>query len=292
MGNMDWLNMQWITTYWLPLLISLVIGFILGWLLLGISPRRKAAALEAQLADLEGKARKTERDLGDARKQSDTLKAAVATSETKLNDVSKQLATAQADVAKLNEDKAAADADLQSRNIEAADYKMQLALLQDQYDKARSSTAAEIESLRSQLSAANAQVADLSSARSTAEAELNAVRGNSVNVMESLSNKDAALNEAYTRAVNLQRVLEDREAAVTAAQNELSNLKIEVNALNAVKAELEDRLQRARGDVAGEMAVLTGTMIKMKEEQLTTANARIVELQNEINALRSSQAAG
>ncbi|MBK8048994.1 MAG: hypothetical protein IPK16_18885 [Anaerolineales bacterium] len=284
--------MQWITTYWLPLLLSLVIGFILGWLLLGISPRRKAAALEAQLADLEGKARKTERDLGDARKQGDTLKAAVATSETKLNDVSKQLATAQADVAKLNEDKAAADADLQSRNIEAADYKMQLALLQDQYDKARSSTAAEIESLRSQLSAANAQVADLSSARSTAEAELNAVRGNSVNVMESLSNKDAALNEAYTRAVNLQRVLEDREAAVTAAQNELSNLKIEVNALNAVKAELEDRLQRARGDVAGEMAVLTGTMIKMKEEQLTSANARIVELQNEINALRSSQAAG
>lgn len=292
MGNMDWLNMQWITTYWLPLLISLVIGFILGWLLLGISPRRKAAALEAQLADLEGKARKTERDLGDARKQGDTLKAAVATSETKLNDVSKQLATVQADVAKLNEDKAAADADLQSRNIEAADYKMQLALLQDQYDKARSSTAAELESLRSQLSAANAQVADLSSARSTAEAELNAVRGNSVNVMESLSNKDAALNEAYTRAVNLQRVLEDREAAVTTAQNELSNLKIEVNALNAVKAELEDRLQRARGDVAGEMAVLTGTMIKMKEEQLTSANARIVELQNEINALRSSQAAG
>jgi len=289
---MDWLNMQWVSTYWMPLVIALVLGFILGWLLTGLSPRRKNGEYEAQLAELESKSRKTERDLVDTRKQLDSAKAAAASTESTLGDVRKQLTGAQADLQRLGDEKAAMEADVQSSNIELADLKMQLALLQDQFDKTKSSGVAEIDQLRSNLAAVTSQLAELTMDRDSIAAELAAVRTNSDSALHSLSTKDAALNEAYQRAVNLQRALEDREASFTAAQAELSSLRTDVAALNSIKAELENRLQSARGDVAGEMAVLTSTMIKMKEDQVTTANARIAELMSELNTLKSNQAAG
>lgn len=289
---MDWLNMQWVSTYWMPLVIALVIGFILGWLLTGLSPRRKNGEYEAQLAELESKSKKTERDLTDARKQLDSAKAATASTESTLGEVRKQLSSAQADAQRLTDEKAAMEADVQSSNIELADLKMQLALLQDQFDKTKSGTAAEIDQLRSNLAAATSQVAALSAERDGTAAELATVKNSSDSALHSLSTKDAALNEAYQRAVNLQRALEDREASFTAAQAELTSLRTDVSALNSIKAELENRLQSARGDVAGEMAVLTSTMIKMKEDQLSTANARIAELMSELNTLKSNQAAG
>jgi chromosome segregation ATPase len=290
--DMSWLNMQWITTYWLPLLISLVLGFILGWLLTGLSPRRRNAEYEAQLADLESKARRTERELTDSRKQVDNFKSSLLTTENTLSDVRQQLGTAQADVQRLGDEKAQLENDIQSRNIETADLKMQMALLNDQFDKTRSVGLSEIDLVRGELDAVNAQLAEVTADRDSVAAEYAAVRGNSETALQALSNKDAALNEAYQRAVNLQRALEDREAVVTTTTTELSSLRTEVAALNSIRAELEDRLQKARGDVAGEMAVLTSTMIKLKEDQLITANARLAELTNELNALKSNQAAG
>jgi chromosome segregation protein len=277
---------------WPALLVSLIIGFILGWLLLGISPRRKNKAFEAQIAEMESKTRKTEKDLSDARKQGDAAKATAAATDNTLGEVRKQLTDAQSGLQTLTDEKAAADADLQSRNIEVADLKMQLALLQDQFDKTRVADNSDLNALRGSVEAANAQIAELTTTRDSALADLTALRTSSENALKSLSSKDAALNEAYQRAVNLQRALEDREAALNAAQHELSTLKIDVSALGSIKNELEERLQRARGDVAGEMAVLTSTMIKLKEDQLTTANARITELMRELDASRTAQAAG
>jgi chromosome segregation ATPase len=176
---------------------------------------------------------------------------------------------------------------------------MQLALLQDQFDKAKSSDAADVETLRSGLDTRVAEIAELTAARDGAlaerdqtAAELASVRSSSDEVMKSLASKDAALNESYQRVVNLQRVLEDRDATLAAAQAELSAVRTDVASLNSMKAELEDRLQKVRGDVAGEMAVLTSTMVKLKEEQLATANARIAELMHELNAQKASQAVG
>jgi chromosome segregation ATPase len=296
---MDWLNVEWISTYWMPLLITLVLGFILGWLLTGISPRRKNAAYEAQIADLESRTRKSERELTDARKQADQFKGSLATTEGTLNDVRSQLSTAEANLQKVSEERAGFEADVQSRNIEVADLKMQLALLQDQFDKTRSSGAADSEALRSDLETRVAEIAALTAARDSAlaerdqaSAELANARSSSEEVMKSLGSKDAALNESYQRVVNLQRVLEDRDAALAAAQAELSAVRTDVASLNSMKAELEDRLQKVRGDVAGEMAVLTSTMVKLKEEQLATANARIAELMHELNDQKASQAVG
>jgi len=294
--DMSWLNMQWITTYWLPLLISLILGFILGWLLTGLAPRRRNAEYEAQLADLESKSRRTERELTDARKQVEGLKSSMLTTENTLSntlsDVRQQLSGAQADVQRLSDEKAQMENEIQSRNIESADLKMQLALLNDQFDKTRSAGLSEGDLMRGELDALNVQLAQVTADRDHIAAEHAAVRSNSETALQALSSKDAALNEAYQRAVNLQRALEDRESVVATTSAELSSLRAEVAALTSIRNELEERLQKARGDVAGEMAVLTSTMIKMKEDQLITANARIAELMNELNALKSNQAAG
>jgi chromosome segregation ATPase len=289
---MDWLNMTWITTYWLPLLLALVIGFILGWLLTGLSPRRKNAAYEAQIADMESRTRKTERDLTDARKQVDGFKSTVAAGETTVNDLKSKLSAAEAEAARLGDERAGFETELQSRTIELADLKMQLALVNDQFDKTRFTAGSEMDSLHADLDTRTQQIAALTSERDAAVAELATVRSNSEDALKSLSSKDAALNESYTRAVNLQRALEDRDGQLVSAQAELSNLRTDVAALNSIKAELEDRLQKARGDVAGEMAVLTSTMIKLKEEQLAAANARVAELTNALNAQKANQAAG
>ena len=289
---MEWLSMAWISANWMPLLVALVLGFILGWLLTGLSPRRKNSAYEAQIVDLESRSRKSERELTDARKEADRLKNAVAAGENSLGDVRTKLSAAQIDLQTLGEEKSTFEADVQSRNIEVADLKMQLALLQDQFEKSKGGAAAEVDSLRSTMQARLDEIAALATERDALSAEVASVRSAAEQALQSLSSKDAALNESYQRVVNLQRVLEDRDAALAGAQSELTTLRTDVTSLNNIKAELEDRLQKARGDVAGEMAVLTSTMIKMKEDQLTMANVRIAELMNELNATKAGQAVG
>jgi chromosome segregation ATPase len=289
---MEWLSMAWISANWMPLLVTLLLGFILGWLLTGLSPRRKNSAYEAQIADLESRSRKSERELTDSRKEVDRLKSAVVAGENSLGDVRSKLTATQAELQSVGEEKSTFEADVQSRNIEVADLKMQLALLQDQYDKTKSSAAAEAESLHAAIQARLADISSLSAERDALSAEVASVRVAADQALHSLSSKDAALNESYQRVVNLQRVLEDRDAALAGAQSELGTLRTDVSSLNNIKAELEDRLQKARGNVAGEMAVLTSTMIKMKEDQLTMANVRIAELTNELNATKAGQAVG
>lgn len=314
---MEWLNMTWISANWVPLVVALVLGFILGWLLTGLAPRRKNTAYEAQIADLENRSRKTERELTDARKESDRLKTSVSAGENSLTDLRSKLSAAEADLHKLGEERSAFEADVQGRNIEVADLKMQLALLGDQLEKSKAGAGAEADGLRVNLQARSDEAgrltaerdslvaerdnltverdkltAELTAERERLTAEIAAAKGTADQAMQSISAKDAALNEAYQRVVNLQRVLEDRDAALAASQSELTTLRSDVTALNNMKAELEDRLQKVRGDVAGEMAVLTSTMIKMKEEQISLANVRIAELTNEINTAKIAQAVG
>jgi len=289
---MDWMNMQWVTENWMPLLIVLVIGFVLGWLLTGLSPRRKNADYAAQIADMQTKSRRTERDLVDARKQMDSLKSDVVDGQTTSDNLRRQLATAQEQVNTLSEQKDSIDADLQSRTIELADAKMQLAMLHDQLDRAQSTVSNEIEDVRARYEAAVAENTSMRNALDVAQAQLSKVEANANSATETAAAREIALNEAYQRAVNLQRVVEDRERTLVETQVELDKANASVSALTASKTELEDRLQRARGDVASEMAALTSTMIKMKDDALSSANARIAELTKQLNELQSKQAAG
>lgn len=289
---MDWMSVQWITTYWMPLLIAVVIGFILGWLLTGLSPRRKNAEYEAQLADLQSKSRRTERELSDAKKQADTLKGDVARAASAADDLRQQVSALQEQLKSALEQKDALEADLQTRNIELADARMQLAMLQDQGERVQSASAAELEELRSRYEAAVHENSQMREALDASQARVAAIADEATTAVESAKAREIALNEAYQRAVNLQRLLEDRERALIDTQAELESARTMVTALTASKAELEDRLQKARGEVASEMAALTSTMIKMKDDSLTAANQRIAELTKLVNELQSKQAVG
>ncbi len=289
---MEWMNMQWITTYWMPLAIAVVIGFILGWLLTGLSPRRRNAEYEAQIADMQAKSRRTERDLSEARKQIDALKSDLARAGNERDDLSKQLSAVQDELQAVALQREGLDADLQTRNIEVADAKMQLAMLQDQFDRAQSSAANELEDLRARYEAAVAEISQMREAFDAAQSRLAALEVEAGASAESARAREVALNEAYQRAVSLQRLLEDRERELIDAQTELESAKATIEALSAAKMELDDRLQKARGDVASEMATLTSTMIKMKDDALVAANVRIAELTKQVNELQSKQAVG
>jgi chromosome segregation ATPase len=289
---MDWMSVQWITTYWMPLLIAVVIGFILGWLLTGLSPRRKNAEYEAQLADLQSKSRRTERDLSDAKKQADTLKSDVSRAASTADDLRQQLSAVQEQLQAAVEQKESIDADLQTRNIELADAKMQLAMLQDQGERAQSASAAELEDLRARYEAAVHENSQMREALDVSQVRVSAIAEEATAAVESAKAREIALNEAYQRAVNLQRLVEDRERTLIDTQAELESAKTKVTALTASKTELEDKLQKARGDVASEMATLTSTMIKMKDDSLTAANMRVAELTKLVNELQSKQAVG
>ena len=289
---MDWMSVQWITTYWMPLLIAVVIGFILGWLFTGLSPRRKNAEYEAQLADLQSKSRRTERDLSDAKKQADTLKGDVSRAAGTADDLRQQLSAVQEQLQVAVEQKESSEADLQTRNIELADAKMQLAMLQDQGDRAQSASAAELEDLRARYEAAVHENSQMREALDASQARVSAIADEATTAVESARAREIALNEAYQRAVNLQRLVEDRERTLIDTQAELESAKTMVTALAASKTELEDKLQKARGDVASEMAALTSTMIKMKDDSLTAANMRVAELTKLVNELQSKQAFG
>jgi hypothetical protein len=129
--------------------------------------------------------------------------------------------------------------------------------------------------------ASNAAVADISQSY--------AAVAQSPDMSGMLTNKDIALTEAYARATTLQAELDRNDAMLRLRQVDLEAARAELAAANASRHELEMRLIRAREDVASELAVLASTMIKMKDDALLRADARIATLTSEIESLRSAR---
>jgi hypothetical protein len=105
-----------------------------------------------------------------------------------------------------------------------------------------------------------------------------------------LTNKEVALNEAYLRAVKLQRGLMEHQSLLAETQTELAEARRNVASLSHINTDLDNKLQNARGEVAGELALLTSTMLRMKEESLNQANQRIAALTAELDAMRAGKA--
>ncbi|MCS6824977.1 MAG: hypothetical protein NZ553_00030 [Caldilinea sp.] len=289
---MDWMNLQWIIAYWMPLLIAVVVGLILGWLLIGLPAQRRNAELEERLAEHQSKNRRTERELMDARREIETLNREMSSVAAERDELRKRLSAAQEEVKASAERIEGLQADLQSRSIEVADVKMQLAMLHDRLDRAQSNAAHELEELRAQYEATVLENKQLREALDAMQFKLSALEAEAGVSAENERAREAALNEAHQRAVNLQNLLEESERGRAELQAQLDSAKATVAALSATKADLEDRLQKARGDVASEMAALTSTMIKMKDEELLAANARIAELTRQLHELQAKQAVG
>lgn len=255
---MPWLSFDWIALNWTPLLITLAIGFVLGWLFTGAPAGRRARELEAATIDLDARARKADRDLAESRKESEARQARLLA------------ATADVDAARSR------TGDLETRIEQLGAEKQTLEEVVAEAAHALGVARAELEA----QAAANPSDAAL--------AEEFAAVARTPEALLSPSHKDIALDEAFGRAATLQHELGERDAILSMRQAELELLKSELLTSNAARRELEARLVRAREDVAAELAVFASTMIKMKDDALQRAEARNAALTTEVESLRQA----
>ncbi len=307
---MYWLNMNWIVENWVPLLVALVLGYLIGWLLTGMSPARRVRELEARNADLEGKQRKNDRELADARSDNTKTKGSLTTALADLEAERTKAKGLEAKVAALEEaaEEPAAAASDDARDLAAGD-------AGDTGDTLDAGDSDDFESNEEVLLAE----AVLQALEKAVDGEMAGAEGNDAaaltrqpaavalapdQIAESFSAvartpaaietdkaREIALTEAYSRAARLQEELEQRDKVLSMRQAELESVKAELLTSNAARHELDNRLVRAREDVASELAVLASTMIKMKDEALTRAEARIAALNLELDALRAEAVA-
>lgn len=270
---MYWLDLNWIIPNWMPLVAALLLGFILGWLLTGMSPARRARELEERVSEVETKHRKSERDAGDLRRQVEPLNARVASLQADADTAAKRVTELTAQATKLTEEKAALEASLAE----------QAAALAAESDRLVENTYAT--DLEGDLEEGFAQ--------RTAAVEVPDVAASFAGVAQTLAPpsydpREVALSEAYARAAALQRELDEQTKLLASRSAQLDERDAELVAANAVRKELETRLLRAREDVASELAMLASTMIKMKDDALARADSRIVALKSELETLRST----
>lgn len=269
----------WLALNWQPLLIGGILGLIIGWLVTYFPMRGRSQRAEASIASLNTKVAAAEKATKEAEAKAQDLESDLSVQKSRYNTAQSQIASLQGDLEAVTGQKDAIDASLleRSRELELvkADNAKMLegqAALQASYD----TLAAEDAATRVTL---DGVVADLAIAREQ-EAE----------ALESLANKEVALNEAYLRAVRLQRELMEHQSLLADTQTELAEARRNVTALSGINSDLDNKLQNARGDVAGELALLTSTMLRMKEEALNQANHRIAALTAELEAMRAGKA--
>jgi chromosome segregation ATPase len=293
----------WLAAYWLPTLILLAIGFILGWLIIGRPARKRADTAEYSAVDLQSKLRDSDRALSDSREQEqrlqnnlDATKASLAQSASQLSaaqaqvaQTSSDLTAAQAQVAQTSSDLAAAQQTVADRDSELAELKLQLTSLRMSVQQAQDSFTNVLEPLQGKAAALATENQSLQAHVEGISADLAAARAEIESLNQILTSKDTALTEAYARAVRLQRDLSEQQSQFSSTQSELVALKRNLATLTATNRDLETRLQDARGEVANELAVLTSTMLRAKDEQLAKSNAAVEGLYAQLNELRSAK---
>lgn len=288
---------------YVPYVVAAVGGLFVGWLLTWWVGRRRNEQYEAQIYDLQSRQKTAERALAEAREQGEELQTKLTASQNSLSEAGNKLSALESEHQTLQDEKAALATSLEERTNELSDLNDQYSQLQQAHEQAQQTAAEENTLLQASVDAAQVenqaleeQLADVSAQNQTLTEQLEATRGqldqlvsNLEAVKATLNRKDVALNEAYGRVGLLQRDLDEREVGLLATQAELAATREELAAATVEKSELEDRLHRARGDVAGEMALVTSTMLKRKDDALRQANARISALSHELEALKSAQ---
>jgi chromosome segregation ATPase len=268
----------WLSTYWQPLLIGAVIGLILGWLVFYLPMRGRVKRHEAESADLYSKLATSDKAVKEARQQADDAKTDLQAQQVRFNSVQGQVAALQADLEATRSQKDALDASFMERSS-------QMDQLQGLNEQLRSDYAGLFGQFEQAQQERDAYKASLESTT----VDLGAARNDLAVSADALANKEVALNEAYLRAVKLQRELMEHQSLLAATQSELAELRRDVVSLSSLNTEMESKLQNARGDVAGELALLTSTMLRMKEESLNQANHRIAALTAELDAMRAGK---
>lgn len=303
-----WLSVDFVVANWQPLLVTLILGYIVGWLITGIPNKRHANEAEDRASSLDARLRKSERELTDVRREGESAKSRLAIAQTDLD-------TAQARIHELE------TPPVEESVAEVEDRLAEVAIV-----AASDDTAVAEETLGDDSAAALATVAAIAVATPDEDETMTmlipALAGEPAVVEEpavvdvpedmdvdqetvdafgavartpdlsTLPNaKDIALNEAYARATALQAELASADVTLKARAAELDAARSDLAVANAARNELETRLVRAREDVASELAILASTMIKMKDDALARADARIATLTAEADTLRAAQKA-
>jgi len=71
------------------------------------------------------------------------------------------------------------------------------------------------------------------------------------------------------------------------SQQELAALQTQVSSLRTNNSDLETKLQQVRGEVAGELAILSSTLLRMKEDALAESQGQIAALKAELEAAKA-----
>ena len=168
--------MNYLATNWLPLLITLIVGWFFGWLFTGRPAGKRANAAEAELANAKSKAKEVERKLAEATQDAEKSVSTVKKNRTELDETKKQidalseeLASAQDDAGTKQGSLDALDADLAGKTAEIEALTNKMALSQEEFDAIKGqlsadseSVAQEVASLTSELEAVKAANSDLS----------------------------------------------------------------------------------------------------------------------------------
>lgn len=268
----------WISTYWQPLLIGGIIGLIIGWLVTYFPMRGRAQRAEANGATLSTKVAAADKAAKEAQAKAVDLESDLTVQQSRYNTAQSQIASLQGDLEAVTGQKNAVDASLLDRSreldllkVDSAQMLESQAALQASYDTLAAEDAATKVTLDGVL------------------ADLRAAKEQEIQAQEALGNKEVALNEAYLRAVRLQRELMEHQSLLADTQTELAEARRNVAALSGINSDLDNKLQNARGNVAGELALLTSTMLRMKEESLNQANHRIAALTAELESMRAGK---
>ncbi len=324
---MEWLS-QWIAWLsvdgnWIPVATAGVLGLILGWLFTRMPARSRAQEAEARISDLDSQVRRASRraddaenEVSDLKRQLENVKSDLEKANARISSLEEEVDAKDAELTDLNnaleetrsalaerEDKIEElEPKLKTREFDLTNLQSDMGALRDEHEQALSALRAELDALSEQYQTALADIealqADLAEATARGE-ELAAEKEQLLQEMEGVkeeagvnaqeaANKTAALDEAFLRSTRLQRQLEERETEYANAMAELRELRREVDEVSMLKDDMEQKLNHARGDVASELAVLTSTMIRMKDDALKQANRRIAVLTAELEATRVS----
>ncbi len=317
--------------YWPAVVICLAIGFILGWLIVGLPPRRKLAESESSAQDLDWKLREANKGLTASQNKAQELQTNFEATRAALVEANNQTTAANSHITGLQDDLVAAqqqvqelqsglvaarqqgqelqanlaaaqqqDQELQAnldeannqlvslrqvlstRDADLAELKMQQTALRATAQQSYDALTAQVEELRTQGAALAEENGILKQNLEGTSADLAKARADVEALTQVVSNKDTALTEAYARAVRLEREASEGQSQLLGLQAELSSTKRNIATLSATNQDMNNRLENARGEVANELAVLTSTMLRVKDEQLAQANATIAALQAQL----------
>lgn len=243
---------SWLTAYWQPVLIGAVLGLILGWLIFGWRSRGRRRQLEASLQSAQSKAASADKALNDAKQQAQTAQA-------NLDQARNQLVAWQTSYQALQDDRLAIEGQIKEGDDRYAALQQEKEMLQSTLDNT---------------------TLDLTKALQNLDA-----------AAETIATQDSALNDARDRAAQLQSEISEQQQLATATLAELTSLRRETALLGAANHDLDRRLHNARGEVAGELAVLTTTMLKVKDDALVQANAAIALLTAQLEELGGNKPA-